>query len=144
MLGRLSENEIEEVLTGSALGRIGCTDGKKIYVIPTNYVYDGKHILAHSMDGLKIDMMRAHPDVCFEVEEMQNFTNWRSVILWGKYQELHDERSRMAAMKAFTEKMMHVKISTTAPVKTSSAYGSVKPVMYRIVITEKTGRFEKD
>lgn len=143
MLGKLTSSEIDEVLTSNALGRIGCTNGNKIYVVPINYVYDGKYILAHATEGMKIDMMRTHPNVCFEVDEVQDFTNWRSVILWGTYQELPDERSRLAAMKLFNEKMIHVKISSTAHVQEQSAYGTAKPVIYRIVIAEKTGRFEK-
>jgi len=81
MVGRLSNEEIEEVLKRNVLGRIGCNDGKKNYVVPVNYAYDGKYIIAHSMMGLKIEIMRKNPQVCFEVDEMKNFVNWKSVIL---------------------------------------------------------------
>jgi uncharacterized protein len=153
MLGQLTNDEIEEVLKSNLLGRIGCSNGRKIYVVPVNYVYDGKYILAHSQEGVKIDIMRTNPDVCFEVDEVQNFTNWRSVILWGVYQELHEERSRYYAMKAFAEKMMHVKISITAQLPEVSEanidndnfqYSKTKPVIYRIVINERSGRFERE
>ena len=145
MIAELTNDEIEEVLKRNVLGRIGCWADNKIYIVPVNYVYDGKHLLAHSKEGLKIFMMRKTPDVCFEVDEMQNFTNWRSVILWGVYQELTDERSRYAAMKFFTEKMMQAKISSTAKAPHHAhEYASSKTVIYRIVITEKSGRFEKD
>ncbi len=94
--------------------------------------------------------MRDNPDVCFEVDEVQNFTNWRSVVLWGVYQELTDERSRYNVMKAFTERMIHIKTSiTTQSAGVSEAdinnfqYSSTKPVIYRIVINERSGRFEK-
>jgi hypothetical protein len=102
---------------------------------------------------MKIDMMRNNPSVCFEVDEVQNFTNWRSVVLWGVYQELSDERSRSYAMKAFAEKMMHVKNSVTAlsPELSKAGMGgedfqylAIKPVIYRIVINERSGRFEKE
>ena len=150
MLGQLTNDEMEEVLGGNLLGRIGCSNGKKIYVVPVNYVYDGQYIFAHSREGLKIDMMRSNPDVCFEVDEVQNFTNWRSVVLWGVYQELTDERSRYNVMKAFTERMIHIKTSITTQLANVSEasidsfqYLSTKPVIYRIVINERSGRFEK-
>ncbi len=150
MIGQLTNEEIEEVLRSNLLGRIGCSNGKKIYVVPVNYVYDGRYVFAHSREGLKIDMMRDNPDVCFEVDEVQNFTNWRSVVLWGVYQELTDERSRYNVMKAFTERMIHIKTSiTTQSAGVSEAdinnfqYSSTKPVIYRIVINERSGRFEK-
>ncbi|MEK7224785.1 MAG: pyridoxamine 5'-phosphate oxidase family protein, partial [Bacteroidota bacterium] len=94
MIGKLTKEQIEEVLKENILGRIGCSDGKKNYVVPVNYVYDGKFIIGHSLTGMKIRMMRKNPDICFEVDEMKSFTRWKSVIVWGRYQELTDERDR--------------------------------------------------
>ncbi len=149
MIGELNEEQIEEVLKENVLGRIGCTDGKKTYVVPVNYVYNGKNIIAHSVEGMKIRMMRKNPEVCFEVDEMKSFTNWKSVIAWGEYQELTEERDRYYAMKLFVERMIHMKVSQTAilPEITDKnvhphLHKNIRPVVYRIVITEKTGRFE--
>ncbi len=152
MIGNLTNEEIEEVLKQNVLGRIGCNDGKRTYVVPVNYVYDGKCIIAHSYEGMKIKMMRKNSDVCFEVDEMKSFTNWKSVIAWGEYQELTDERKRYDAMKLFVDKMLHVKVSKSATLphaieNTASPHfphGNSRSVIYRIVITEKTGRFENE
>jgi uncharacterized protein len=151
MIGRLNSEQIEKVLKENVLGRIGCSAGKKTYVVPVNYVYDDKFIIAHSVMGLKIEMMRKNPQVCFEVDEMKSLTNWKSVIAWGEYQELTGERDRYYAMKLFVDRMMHMKISESAipPEITVKKVnpglpGSIKPIVYRIVITEKTGRFESE
>lgn len=150
MLGQLTNEEIEEVLMNNLLGRIGCSNGKKVYVVPVNYVYDGHYIFAQSQEGLKIDMMRNNPNVCFEVDEVQNFNRWCSVILWGVYQELFDERSRYDVMKSFNEKMLRIKINAPAHTQKSSQsnidnvqYSSTKPVIYRIIINERSGRYEE-
>lgn len=149
MIGKLTSEQIEEVLKENVFGRIGCCEENKTYVVPINYVYDGKYIIGHSVAGMKIRMMRMNPHVCFEVDEVKNFTNWKSVIVWGEYQELTDERERYAAMKLFVDKMLRMKISETAvPPEMSDervhprSPGNIKPVIYRIVITEKTGRYE--
>ncbi len=149
MIGTLTDEQIEEVLKGNVLGRVGCSEGNKVYVVPINYVYDGKHIIGHSVVGMKIRMMRNNPAVCFEVDEMKSFTNWKSVIVWGQYEELTDERERYPAMKLFVDRMLRMKISETAiPPELSEqrvhprSPGNIKPVIYRIIITEKTGRFE--
>lgn len=150
MLGQLTNEEIEEVLMNNLLGRIGCSNGKKVYVVPVNYVYDGHCIFAQSQEGLKIDMMRNNPNVCFEVDEVKDFINWQSVILWGVYQELFDERSRYDVMKSFNEKMLHIKIKASTHTQEAlqsnidnAHYSSTKPVIYRIIINERSGRFEK-
>ena len=151
MIGRLSDAQIEEVLKQNVLGRIGCNDGKKNYVVPVNCAYDGTSVIAHSMMGLKIAIMRKNPKVCFEVDEMKSFVNWKSVILWGEYQELTEERERYYAMRLFVDRMIHVKISKTAVAPEIAegrvhlrSEGLMRPIIYRIVITEKTGRFENE
>ncbi len=114
MLGKLSSVEIDAVLKNNFLGRIGCHDDGKTYVVPINYVYDGKDIIAHSISGMKIQMMRRNPQVCFEVDELTNFTNWKSVIVWGEYQEITGAIERYHAIKYFVEKVLPLKISETA------------------------------
>lgn len=151
MLGNLSESEIEELLSAHTIGRVGCYDGERTYIVPISYIYDGKHIIGHSLEGMKIRMMRKNPGICFEVEDIRTPTNWKTVIVWGLYQELTDEMERYQAMKLFVDRMLKLKISTTAHPPELSAQrvrphqpGSVKPVIYRILIEEKSGRFEKD
>ncbi len=150
MIGKLSYDGMEEVLRNNLTGRLGCTDGKRPYIVPVNYVYDGKCIIAHSLEGMKIELMRKNPQVCFEVEEMKSFTKWKTVICWGEYQELTDERDRYYAMKMFVEKMLHLKVSESAKPpelahqRIHPTTGNVRPIIYRIVILEKTGRFEEE
>lgn len=148
MLGKLTSEEIEELLYSNNLGRIGCSKGKKTYVVPVNYIYDGKSILVHSAEGMKIKYMRENPSVCFEVDEIKNNTSWKTVITWGTYQEITGERERLDAMKMFVNRMLKMKISTTAHPpemaieRMHDPHGSVKPVIYRILLSEKTGRYE--
>ena len=151
MIGRLSCEEIEKVLSQNILGRLACSDDERPYIVPINYVYDGKSIIAHAVEGMKIRMMRKNRKVCFAVDEIDDLKNWRSVVIWGVYQELADERERYQAIKAFVDRMMYMKISETAiPPETSEfrthprSAGHIKPVIYRIIITEKTGRYEID
>jgi len=151
MIGRLSSQQIEEFLSDNYLGRIGCRDGDKIFIVPVNYVYNGRYILGHSVSGMKIDMMRKNPEVCFEVDEIKDFKNWKSVVTWGQYQELTTERERYDAVKLFVDRMLKMKISETAiPPETSGqrvhprAPGNIKPVIYRILLSEKSGRYEEE
>jgi nitroimidazol reductase NimA-like FMN-containing flavoprotein (pyridoxamine 5'-phosphate oxidase superfamily) len=139
MIGHLTNKEIEEILKNNFLGRIGCRDGIKPYVLPVNFVYDGKFIIAHSQMGLKINMMRQYPYVCFQIDEIKDYTHWRSVIVWGTYQEMTDERDRSYATKLFSEHRIHMKLNDQSVINEN-----IRPVIYRIVIDEKHGRFETE
>ena len=100
--------------SSNILGRIGCRDGDKIYVVPITYLYDGRAIIGPPLEGMKIRLMRKYPQICFRSGRSEEFSNWRSVVAWGEYQELTTERDRYQAMKLFVDRMIHLKISETA------------------------------
>ncbi|TFD00480.1 pyridoxamine 5'-phosphate oxidase family protein [Cryobacterium sinapicolor] len=88
MLGELNDQEIDSVLHDAVIGRIGCHVAGQTYIVPVSYAYDGEHVYGHSGSGRKVAMMRENPSVCFEVEQVDDLGNWRTVIAWGTYEEL--------------------------------------------------------
>jgi uncharacterized protein len=69
MLGELKPEQINAVLFNEVVGRIGCHGEGRTYIVPITYVFDGDAVYGHSAEGLKIRMMRANPNVCFEVDQ---------------------------------------------------------------------------
>ncbi|WP_143306440.1 pyridoxamine 5'-phosphate oxidase family protein [Chitinophaga vietnamensis] len=151
MLGVLMKEDIDQVLTRNITGRLGCTDGEKVYIVPVSYAFNDTYLVAHSREGMKIDIMRKHPHICFQIDEIDDLSNWRSVILWGDYEEVTDPKERYYAMKFLVGRLMHIPVSETAGVHEMSQElehspaepSIVRPVVYKIRIREKTGRFEK-
>ena len=148
MLGYLNNKQIEHVLHSLIIGRIGCHADNRTYVVPVTYAYDGKYIYGHTKEGLKIDMMRKNPMVCFEVDVMENMSNWRSVIAWGKFEELKRPEQREEGMKILMDTVMPLMTGETTISHSMSdshqkTIATMKGVVYRIELTEKTGRYEK-
>lgn len=139
MQNPLSKQEIEDMLFANNVGRIGCSMGERIYVVPVNYVYDGKAVLIQSYDGLKIEIMRHNPNVCFEIDEISHTALWRSVIARGLYEELKQERERMEAMKIFSTHTLKLNATGKSFTDEATKYQSAKPVIYRIILYDKTG-----
>ncbi len=150
MLGSLSSEQIEQVLSSEIIGRIGCHAQGKTYVVPITYAYDGERVICHSVEGMKLEMMRDNPEVCFEVEQVDNLANWRSVIAWGSYEELHDEAAQ-TAMRQLVERVLPMITSATAKLshvekallEGKDYHPSPIAVTFCIHLREKTGRFEK-
>jgi nitroimidazol reductase NimA-like FMN-containing flavoprotein (pyridoxamine 5'-phosphate oxidase superfamily) len=148
MLGELSPEEIEEVLRSEITGRIGCHADGRTYVVPITYGYQRSYVYCHSPEGLKLRMMRKNPVVCFEVDRVEDLGNWRSVIATGRFEELSG-RDVIAAMDVLISRLGQVGDSArTHPsylLRSSETAGvDGRPiVLYRILLTEKTGRFEK-
>jgi nitroimidazol reductase NimA-like FMN-containing flavoprotein (pyridoxamine 5'-phosphate oxidase superfamily) len=147
MIGSLTKNQSERVLLGTMIGRIGCYSAGKTYVVPITFVFDNGYIYAHSKEGLKVKMMRKNSKVCFQVDQIDNMTNWRSVILWGKFEELksptEQEKARMILTSGFEAFQTSESVKPEIGTLEVSPHKEEKPVFYRISIDEITGRFEK-
>ena len=141
MLGELKASQIDNVLHQNVIGRIGCHAFGKTYVVPITYVYDGTAVYAHSDEGMKIHMMRENPHVAFEVDCMDAAGNWKSVIANGIFQELigDEAQSRFALLvDELSDRLCGPPGETAHP-----RDGKSPTVMYRVVLEEKSGRFER-
>jgi nitroimidazol reductase NimA-like FMN-containing flavoprotein (pyridoxamine 5'-phosphate oxidase superfamily) len=141
MLGELTDPQIEDLLASEVIARIGCISDGRVYVVPVTYVYDGTYVWGHAMDGAKLRAMRTHPEVCVEVEQVDDLSNWRSVIAWGIFEECEGQ-DRDAGMALLVERIMPLlkfPPHHPAPNPSGPKHGSV----YRIMLGDKTGRFEE-
>jgi nitroimidazol reductase NimA-like FMN-containing flavoprotein (pyridoxamine 5'-phosphate oxidase superfamily) len=151
MLGELTAEQMEQLLRSEMIGRVGCYADGKVYIVPVTYAYDNGFIYAHSSEGRKIQMMRENPRVCFEVERVENMSNWQSVIIDGTFEELiGDEASK--AMEMLMERFLPYMGTTSETMATphheesyqgqQAKSGNHQAVVYRIRMSEQTGRFE--
>jgi len=146
MLGILNNEQIDHLLHSQYVGRIGCHAEGITYVVPVIYVFDGKYIIGHTNLGMKVNMLRQNPEVCFEIDEVKNMAHWQSAIIWGRYEELSGSTA-LDAMEQLATRLMPVMTSETnqpshGVFADQPVSGVYLPVIYRIVITKKTGRFE--
>lgn len=140
MLGTLAEDEIDSLLQQELIGRLGLHDGGRTYVVPIGYVYDGTSLYSHTYDGEKLRMLRANPNICFEVDHITKLALWRSAIVWGTFEELSGDLATGAM------NMLAVRLRSETPGETAGPVGprgKERGVAFRIRVTEKTGRFEQ-
>ncbi len=140
MLGELTESQIEDLLRTEVIARIGCISEGRVYVVPVSYAYDGTYVWGHGMDGAKLRAMRSHPEVCLEVEHVDDMSNWQSVIAWGTFEECQGD-DWDAGLALLVERIMPLLTfppHQPPPDLSALRRGSV----YRIRLHEKTGRFE--
>lgn len=149
MLGTLSSEEIEELLSGEVVARLGCHAEGRTYVVPVTYVYDGEGLIIQSGDGLKLKMMHQNPIVCVEVDHIDDLANWRSVIAWGRFETLFDDEAG-AAFALLHRRLGPLAVSETMPARavlregeTRVRSGNGHASIYRIRLLNKTGRFER-
>lgn len=147
MTGQLNDAQIDHLLSSQLIGRIGCGTNDRYYIFPVTYVFQGGFIYIHSKEGRKLKMLRENPNVCFQVDDIENMTHWRSVLVWGKYEELKKEDEQAAALHILRDRLEPFTISETVRPHITGEHQSspkaLRAVAYRIKIVERSGRYEK-
>ena len=147
MLGNLSDTQIQTVLHTQMVGRIGCHADGLTYVVPISYAYDGAYIYCHTKEGKKISLMRKNTRVCFQVDEMKDMANWKSVLLQGTFEELKKKEEINHAMHNLINRYLPIISSVTTHLGNlwpfqNDDYSDMEGIVFRIRITEQSGRFE--
>jgi hypothetical protein len=94
MIRQLSQEATQEVLSAGRVGRLGCVVNGDPYVVPINYLFDGECVYMHSLPGLKVTALRAHPRACLQVDASEDAYHWRSVQVFGPVEEVRDQFER--------------------------------------------------
>ena len=147
MFGKLGNIQIEELLYKQVIGRLGCHADGLTYVVPISFAYDGEYIYGHTQEGMKLDLMRKNPNLCFEVDDMLDMANWKSVITWGVFEELKESPDRNKALKNLIGRILPLISSETTHLSPQWPFPSndlenIEGVVFRIRLTEKSGRYE--
>ncbi|QEC76898.1 pyridoxamine 5'-phosphate oxidase family protein [Mucilaginibacter ginsenosidivorax] len=150
MLGVLTDIQIESLLKQQVTGRLACHAGGTTYIVPINYFYSAPYIYSHSAYGKKIEMMRQNPEVCFEVDDIQSIFSWKSVVAWGRFEEVTDIDEKARLMQGLIHRIMplanhpanHPSHGITE--NDSDVGEKVELIIYKINLDKITGRFEKN
>ncbi|MFN3405332.1 MAG: pyridoxamine 5'-phosphate oxidase family protein [Cytophagaceae bacterium] len=151
MIKTLTTPDIEEVLSSEYIGRIGFSDKDRMFILPVTYCYDKESlsILGHSCKGTKIDIMRNNPEVCFQVDNIRDFSDWKSVLAWGVYEELKGSDARNAVhtlvtrVKELVNDDKHPHVQFLNDISKTGAH-SENTIIYRIRLSEFTGKYEDE
>jgi nitroimidazol reductase NimA-like FMN-containing flavoprotein (pyridoxamine 5'-phosphate oxidase superfamily) len=147
MFGVLTAPEIENVLQSQSICNMACTDGKKPYVVPITYYYDGTYIYCQSHEGKKIDILRKNPNVCIQIDIITSMDTWKSAIINGTFEELKGDDAENARIELFS-RVMTLMTSSKSHQFEHKENGKIddssriKTIMFKIKIKDKTGRYE--
>jgi nitroimidazol reductase NimA-like FMN-containing flavoprotein (pyridoxamine 5'-phosphate oxidase superfamily) len=90
VITELPPNACLELLDRARLGRLACAQGLQPYVVPFYFVHYHGCLYSFSTVGQKIVWMRANPLVSVQADEIVNQEQWKSVVVFGRYEEIPD------------------------------------------------------
>ncbi len=98
--------EIDQFLTCARIGRIGLISKEGPYIVPVGYGYSEGKIFFHTcQEGMKMDIIRANPNICFEVDEsLSDASLAKSVIIMGQAEIIEEKKLMMPYLKKLIDK----------------------------------------
>jgi uncharacterized protein len=134
----LTDSECGAILARNHIGRVAFTFHDHVDIEPVHYVYTEGWLHGRTAPGAKIAILRHHPWVAFEVDEVDGLFDWRSVVVHGAI-DLPDAEGSPMEREAYATTLAHVR--TLVP----EALGPGDPVPtrflpFRIHVDRITGR----
>jgi len=137
MINQMDERESRALLEGGATGRLGCSDHGKPYIVPVHYLFDNNCVYVQSPPGHKIDVLRDNPNACLQVDEIEDDDHWSSVLAFGFYEEVSDDRERERIMADMLKRW-----PSMTPVEPRTKKPLPETILFRIRVTGITGVYE--
>ncbi|GAB6062545.1 pyridoxamine 5'-phosphate oxidase family protein [Deferrisoma palaeochoriense] len=103
--------EIEAILREATVCRLGLRWAEDVYVVPLSFGYEPGRLYFHGApEGLKMELLRANPRACFEVDLVDGVRRegppcswgfrYRSVIGWGRVAVVENPEEKRRGLAA--------------------------------------------
>lgn len=89
----LSREEIEAMLLRNNVGRIAFSYHDRVDVQPIHYVYERGWLYGRTSEGDKVAALKHNQWIAFEVDEVTDVFDWRSIVIHGSFWILHPRGS---------------------------------------------------
>jgi uncharacterized protein len=87
---KMSSEEIAELIQKIGYGHLGCIHEGKPLVIPMQYYLKDDEMYMFTDRGTKSHDLTEHPEICLQIEELNDTTNWSSITIDGRAAALTD------------------------------------------------------
>ncbi|HXY49338.1 MAG TPA: pyridoxamine 5'-phosphate oxidase family protein [Terriglobales bacterium] len=137
----LSHAECKELLNRVAVGRLACSFENQPYVVPVCFAYEPEYLYVFSTLGQKIKWLRQNPKLCLQADDIENRSNWTSVVVTGTYLELR-EPQYAAEKEHARERLAEYSEWWQTPLaerRERASDLSIEPVFFRIDISSMSG-----
>jgi nitroimidazol reductase NimA-like FMN-containing flavoprotein (pyridoxamine 5'-phosphate oxidase superfamily) len=92
----MTRDDIEAMLLRNNVGRLAFSFHDRVDIQPIHYVYEHGWLYGRTSEGDKIMALTHNQWVAFEVDEVNDVFNWRSIVIHGSFWLLHPRGSAHA------------------------------------------------
>ena len=137
----LPRDEIELLLARNNVGRLAFAFHDRVDIQPIHYIYERGWIYGRTSEGEKIATLEHNRWIAFEVDEVEDVFNWRSVVVHGSFWKLSPRGSPhaeelWARAADLVGRIVPGSLSDNDPV-------AFRHTLFRIAVADATGREAK-
>ena len=139
-IDEMSTKEIMDLLHKVGHGHLGFVGEGHPYVVPMHYYLRDSAIYIFTTVGMKTEYMDTNPEVCLQIEEVQDdLLHWRSVVVNGRAERLTEQQDIDRVMQFV--KTQNPTLSPAINRTWIDAWGRAEVIaIYRIHPNEMSGR----
>jgi nitroimidazol reductase NimA-like FMN-containing flavoprotein (pyridoxamine 5'-phosphate oxidase superfamily) len=123
------------------MAHLACHSRDEVYLVPISYAFEDGYIYCHSKPGKKVEMIRHIPQVCIQIEQIENFFHWKSVIAWGVMEELQGNMANQG-MRLLISTFLAQDNDYAPELKVDFAAQIERAIVFRMKIDKTSGRSE--
>jgi uncharacterized protein len=143
LIYELTPDECRAIISGKSLARLACSRDNQPYIVPIFCYYDreGDCLYSVAAHGQKVEWMRANPKVCVEFGDISDQFHWRTIVIFGRYEELTDSHAD-DHLRRRAHELVEQRPEWWLPAMQKPEPGApARTVVYRIRIDDLSGRW---
>jgi len=137
----LDRSEIEEILLRNNVGRLAFSFHDRVDIQPIHYVYERGWLYGRTSQGDKISSLTHNQWVAFEVDEVTDVFDWKSIVIHGSFWILHPRGSPHA--EELWEKAAELVNRIVPGALTDTDPVGFRQTLFRIAVSDVRGREAK-
>ncbi|MEX2110279.1 MAG: pyridoxamine 5'-phosphate oxidase family protein [Gemmatimonadaceae bacterium] len=137
----LARDEIEAMLLRNRVGRIAFSFNDRVDIQPIHYIYEHGWLYGRTSEGDKISTLTHNQWVAFEVDEISDLFDWRSLVIHGSFWILHPRGSPRA--EELWAKAAELVSSIVPGALTEHDPVAFRQTLFRIAVGDVRGREAK-
>jgi uncharacterized protein len=137
----MSRDEIEAMLLRNRVGRLAFSVHDRVDIQPIHYLYKRGWLYGRTSEGEKITTLKHNQWIAFEVDEVTDLFDWRSVVIHGSFWILHPRGSQRA--EELWTKAAELMSRVVPGALTESDPVAFRQLLFRIAVSDVRGREAK-
>jgi nitroimidazol reductase NimA-like FMN-containing flavoprotein (pyridoxamine 5'-phosphate oxidase superfamily) len=138
LIRELSRDEVEETINRNRVGRIAFSFRDRVDIQPIHYIYERGWLYGRTSEGEKLHTLSHNQWVAFEIDEVNDLFDWRSVVVHGSFWLIHPQGSPRA--EELWAKAAKLVAQIVPGALTENDPVSFRHTLFRIAVSDAQGR----